>query len=270
MKILRFFSSAGAAAILNFIFFVCAAHSQVHPENRPPHPTPPLSPHPSPDEKFLLDATNRERAAAGLQPLQWDDALAAAARQHAQLMAHENLLSHQLSGEAPLDQRVAQAGAKFAMVAENIAVGPNPESIHDGWMHSPGHRKNILNAELTAIGIATTRGSGGLFAVQDFSRQVANLSLQQQEEKVVSLLKATSLHAVEATADARKTCGMDQGYAGDSVLYVIRFDVTDLSKLPNELLKKVQSQRYRRGAVGACLGGDAGGFTRYRIAVLLY
>ena len=156
------------------------------------------------------------------------------------------------------------------MVAENVAVGPNPESIHDGWMHSPGHRKNILNAELTAIGIATTRGSGGLFAVQDFSRQVANLSLQQQEEKVISLLKATSLQAVEATADARKTCGMDQGYAGDSVLYVIRFDVTDLSKLPNELLKKVESQRYRKGAVGACQGGDIDGFTRYRIAVLLY
>jgi hypothetical protein len=246
------------------------AHSQVHPENRPPHPTPSLSSHPSPDEKILFDATNRERAAAELQPLQWDDALAAAARQHAQLMARENLLSHQLSGEAPMDQRVAQAGAKFAMVAENVAVGPNPEEIHNGWMHSPGHRKNILNPELTAIGIATTRGSGGLFAVQDFSRQVANLSLQQQEEIVISLLKTTSLHAVEATADARKTCGMDQGYVGDSVLYVIRFDVTDLSKLPNELLHKVESQRYRKGAVGACLGGDTGGFKRYRIAVLLY
>jgi len=256
--------------MLDFIFFVCAAHSQDHSQNRPPLPTSPVSSHPSPDEKFLLDATNRERAAAGLQPLKWDDTLAAAARQHAQLMAHENLLLHQLPGEAPLDQRVAQAGAKFAMVAENIAVGPNPESIHDGWMHSPGHRKNILNAELTAIGIATTRGSGGLFAVQDFSRQVANLSVEQQEEKVASLLLAAGLPAVDATEDARKTCAMDRGYTGTSVLYIIRFEVTDLSKLPNELLQKVDSRKYRKGAVGACLGADAGGFTRYRIAVLLY
>jgi hypothetical protein len=270
MKFLRFFRSAGAAAMLNFIFFVCALHSQDHSQNRPPHPTPPLSPHPLPDEKFLLDATNRERAAAGLQPLKWDDTLAAAARQHAQLMAHENLLSHQLPDEAPLDQRVAQAGAKFAMVAENIAVGPNPGEIHDGWMHSPGHRKNILNAELTAIGIATTRGSGGLFAVQDFSRQVANLSLQQQEEKIIALLNETSLQASDATEDARKTCAMDRDYAGRSALYVIRFEVTDLSNLPDELLKKISSRNYRKGAVGACLGGDAGGFTRYRIAVLLY
>jgi hypothetical protein len=270
MKTLRFFRAAGAVAMLNFLFFLCSAYVQDHSQNRPPRPAPSLSSHPSVDEKFLLDATNRERAATGLQPLEWDDALAAAARQHAQLMAHENLLSHQLPGEAPLDQRLAQAGAKFAMVAENIAVGPNPESIHDGWMHSPGHRKNILNAELTAIGIATTRGSGGLFAVQDFSRQVASLSLQQQEEKIIVLLNETSLQAANATEEARKTCAMDRGYAGNSALYLIRFEVTDLNKLPDELLNKINSRKYRKGAVGACLGGDSGGFTLYRIAVLLY
>jgi uncharacterized protein YkwD len=270
MKTLRFFRAAGAVVMLNFLFFLCSAHVQDHSQNRPPHATAPLSSHPSPDEKLLLDATNRERAAAGLQPLKWDDTLAAAARQHAQLMAHENLLSHQLTDEAPLDQRVAQAGAKFAMVAENIAVGPNPESIHDGWMHSPGHRKNILNAELTAIGIATTRGSGGLFAVQDFSRQVANLSLHQQEEKIIALLNETSLQAAGATEDARKTCAMDRGYADNSALYLIRFEVTDLNNLPDELLKKINSRKYRKGAVGACLGGNAGSFTLYRIAVLLY
>jgi hypothetical protein len=156
------------------------------------------------------------------------------------------------------------------MVAENVAIGPNPEEIHDGWMHSPGHRRNILNAELTAIGIGATRGIGGLFAVQDFSREVADLSLAQQEVKVVALLKGTDLIAVDVTEDARKTCGMDRGYAGNSVLYVMRFEVTDLNKLPAELLQQIKSGRYRKGAVGACQGGDAGGFTRYRIAVLLH
>src|SRR5271155_674311 len=219
MKNLRFFRTAGAVAALCFPFFSSPLHSQNQSPNRPPISTAPLSSHPSADEKFLLDATNRERAAAGLQPLKWDDNLAAAARQHAQLMAHENFLLHQLPGEPPLDERAAQAGAKYAMIAENIAVGPNPEEIHDGWMHSPGHRKNILNAELTAIGIATTRGSGGLFAVQDFSRPIEALSLEQQEEKVVSLLKTTSLLAVDETEDARKTCSMDRGFAGAPALY---------------------------------------------------
>jgi uncharacterized protein YkwD len=270
MKNLRFFRTASAVAMLSFIFFVCVAYSQDQSQNRPPRPTSSISSHPSLDEKLLLDATNRERAAAGLQSLKWDDALAAAAREHNQLMVRENALSHQFPGEPSLEQRTALAGAKYAMVAENVAIGPNPEEIHDGWMHSPGHRRNILNADLTAIGIAVMRGTNGLFAVEDFSRQVADLNLMQQEEKVISLLNATSLQTVEATADARKTCGMDKGYAGTAVLYVVRFEVTDLSKLPNELLQKVESRRYRKGAVGACAGGDAGGFTRYRIAVLLY
>jgi hypothetical protein len=270
MNIVRFVRAAGAGAILNFIFFVCATFSQYHSQNRPPSSAPVSASHPSAEEKLLLDATNRERAAAGLQALRWNSALAAAARQHAQLMAGENVLSHQLPGEPPLDQRAAQAGAKYAMVAENVAVGPDPEEIHDGWMHSPGHRRNILNAELTAIGIAVTKGTDGLFAVQDFSREVADLSLAQQEEKVVALLKSTDLPSVGVTEDARKTCGMDRGYAGDLVLYVVRFEVTDLNKLPDELLQKIKSSRYRRGSVGACQGGDTGGFTRYRIAVLLY
>jgi uncharacterized protein YkwD len=270
MKASRFFGTAGAGAALCFLFFLCAAHSQDHSPNRPPVRTPLLTTHPSSDEKLLLDATNHERVAAGLHALKWDDALAAAARQHAQLMARENSLSHQLPGEPPLGQRVAQAGAKYAMVAENVAIGPGPEEIHDGWMHSPGHRRNILNAELTAIGIGATRGSGGLFAVQDFSREVADLSLQQQEERVLSLLKGTDLVTVDVTEDARKTCGMDRGYAGNSVLYIVRFEVTELNKLPDELLQKIKSRKYRKGAVGACQGGDAGGFTRYRIAVLLY
>src|SRR5208282_4971753 len=266
MKNVRFSRTACAGSVFCFLFFLSSAHSQGHSQNRPPLPTPPLSSHPSADEKELLDATNRERIAAGLQSLKWDDALATAARLHALLMARENVLSHQLPGEPPLDQRVAQAGAKFALVAENIAVGPNPEAIHDGWMHSAGHRKNILNPELTAIGIATTRGSGGLFAVQDFSRKVANLSLQKQEEEVASLLLEAGLPTVDATEDARKTCSMDHGYLGNSVLYLIRFEVTDLGKLPDELLQKINSKKYRKGAVGACLGGDSGGFTRYRIA----
>jgi hypothetical protein len=92
----------------------------------------------------------------------------------------------------------------------------------------------------------------------------------QQEEKVVSLLKGTDLLAVDVTEDARKTCGMDRGYAGTGVLYIVRFEVTDLSKLPDELLQKIKSRKYRKGVVGACQGGDAGGFTRYRIAVMLY
>jgi len=241
--------------------------------NRPPRPTPvassPSSAHPSADEQFLLDAANRERAVAGLQPLRWDNALAEAARQHAQVMLSQNLLLHQCLNEAPLDERAAQAGAKFSLIAENIAVGLNPATIHDGWMHSTGHRENILNAKVTSIGIAVAKSNVGMYAVQDFSHPVESLSLEQQEGKLIGLLKDAGLRAVDVSDDARKTCSMERGYQGTQVTYVIRFEATDLNALPDELLQKIKSRDYRKAAVGACSAGSQGNFTRYRLAVLL-
>ncbi|MHB8501687.1 MAG: CAP domain-containing protein [Candidatus Acidiferrales bacterium] len=269
MKTWRVFRTAGAAPALCFLFFFSPAHSQDHSQNRPPRAVTRATTQRSAEEQALFDAANRERTSQGLQPLHWDPTLALAAREHARLMAIENLLSHQCPGEPPLQERAAQAGAKFSVIAENVAIGPTAASIHDGWMHSSGHRKNILNAEVTAVGIATTRGREGIFAVQDFSRPVADLSLQQQEERVVLLLKETGLPAASVTEDARKTCRMNRGYAGPTALYLIRFEVTDLDKLPGELLQRLMSRKYGKAAVGACRGGDDAGFTRYRIAVVL-
>src|SRR5580765_4043859 len=260
MKSCRSLGTATAGSLLSFLLFISSAHSQ----DRPPR-----SSQPSAEEKLLLEDANRERAAAGLQVLKWDNALAAAARQHVLLMAQQYQLSHQYPGEPALAERAAQAGAKFAMIAENVAVGPTPNSIHDGWMHSPGHRKNILNAEVTAVGIATVRASGGLFAVQDFSRPVADMSLQQQEEKVISLLKRTGLMKADASEEARKTCSANRGFGGASALYVMRFEATDLNKLPEALMRKIESGAYRKASVGACRDNTSTGFTRYRIAVLL-
>src|SRR5580704_19695990 len=240
-------AAAGATfccATLCLVLFIFPVLSQERPPNGPPIAASPLGstaappgapPHASQlsaEEKLLLDDANRERVTAGLQPLKWDVALAAAARQHAQVMANQNLLLHQCLNEPPVDQRAAQAGARFSMIAENIAVGPNPETIHNGWMHSSGHRKNILNPDITAIGVATVRTSGGLFAVQDFSRPVEALSLEQQEEKVISLLKSSGLQIADVSDDARKTCSQDRGFEGSRASYVIRFQVTELNRLP--------------------------------------
>jgi uncharacterized protein YkwD len=153
-------------------------------------------------ERELFEYANHERVAQGLQPLRWDSALATAARDHAAQMAQRNTLSHQFSGEPPLQDRARLAGARFSQIAENVAEGPSAEGIHQGWMHSPPHRANLLDPELTAIGIAvvatTSRGgyggSGGtLFAVQDFSQSVASLSFTEQEQQVASALAARGL-----------------------------------------------------------------------------
>jgi hypothetical protein len=221
-------------------------------------------------ERQLFDELNRERAAQNLPALTWDNSLAVAARQHAARMADRNMVSHQVADEPPLAQRAAQAGAHFSKIAENIAVGSDPASIHDGWMSSPGHRRNILDPQLTAVGIAAVKGSGGLFAVQDFSFAVANLSFEQQESQVISLLKEQGMQNVAATDEARKTCKMQHDFAGEGPHYMVRFETPDLSKLPENLVKKILGTPFRRAEVGACSSGAAAGFTQFRIAVLLF
>lgn len=221
-------------------------------------------------ERSLFDALNRERTAQGLPALQWDESLAAAARQHAARMAQQNVLSHQLPGEPPVQDRATRAGARFSLIAENIAVAPNPAIIHSAWMQSPHHRENILDPQLNVVGIAVVKGGDGLFAVQDFSQAVANLNLSEQEHQVLASLNARGLRATQVTNDARKTCELERGYTGTRPLSVVRFETADLTKLPDDLEQKLRSGRYRSAAVGACQGGGDSGFTHFKIAVVLY
>jgi uncharacterized protein YkwD len=221
-------------------------------------------------ERALFEALNRERTAQGLSALQWDNALASAAREHAVRMAQRNVLSHQLPGEPPVQDRATRAGARFSLIAENIAVAPTPATIHSAWMQSPHHRENILDPQLNVVGIAVIKGDEGLFAVQDFSQAVANLDFAQQEQQVIANLNARGLRATQVTIDARKTCDMDRGFAGTRPLSVVRFEAADLSRLPDDLEQKLRSGKYRSAAVGACSGGATAGFTRFRVAVVLY
>lgn len=226
----------------------------------------------SADEQILFDSANRERAAQSLPALHWDEALAKAAHAHANRMAFYNLLEHQLTGEPGLQARLTEAGAHFGAIAENIAVAANAGIIHSRWMDSPGHRKNIMNPDLNAIGIAAVRGSGGLFAVQDFSQQVIPMSLGEQEKKVIALMTSRGMHKVVASDDARKTCEMENGISAPAVRSVqaIRFEVSDLSKLPEAVEKKLRGLGFQSAAVGACKTSNAPGFAHYRIAILIF
>ena len=91
-------------------------------------------------EAFLFQQANRERMERGLSELRWDDALARAASAHASEMAAHRTISHQFSGESELSSRGASAGAKFALISENVAEAPDAGTIHHAWMNSAGHR----------------------------------------------------------------------------------------------------------------------------------
>jgi uncharacterized protein YkwD len=108
-------------------------------------------------EQVLYDAVNRERTAKGLRQLQWDNALANAARLHTTLLATHDALSHRFDGEADLQTRLRMAGASFSLVAENVAEAPDVSTLHIAWMNSAPHRANILDPQVDSIGIAIER-----------------------------------------------------------------------------------------------------------------
>lgn len=112
-------------------------------------------------EKQVFQLVNQERAQRNLKPLTWNDQLAQVARAHSKDMSERNFMSHtNPDGLSPFD-RMKNSGIRYTMAAENIAAGqPTPEAVMEGWMNSPGHRENILNPDLTELGVGFYQGSG--------------------------------------------------------------------------------------------------------------
>jgi uncharacterized protein YkwD len=244
-------------------------------------------------EQTLFDSANRERAAQGLPQLRWNNSLANAAQQHAQRMAQQNTLSHQLPGEENFKARAIRAGARFSSLAENVAEGPSVAGIHLQWMNSTAHRENLLDPDLDSIGIGVAQRNGQLFAVEDFSRAVADLSLDEQERELAALLKARGLRLLNGGGtmagasgpsgsaavasgstivdEARQTCSLDKGYAGKhQPSFLLRYTTADLESLPVALSQQIRSGRYHSVAIGACAPVSRSDFANYRLAVLLY
>ncbi|HWZ97763.1 MAG TPA: CAP domain-containing protein [Candidatus Dormibacteraeota bacterium] len=225
---------------------------------------------PGPDEKFLLDAVNHERAGEKLPPLKWDANLAVAARAHVRQMVERNRLSHQFSGELDMTKRAHDAGAHFSMAAENVAEAPSINELHIGWMNSLPHRTNIMNPKLTAIGIAVEMRGEQYFAVQDFSTAVSSLTREEQEKQVGQLLQSRGLKILSNSEDARKACDSNVGAPGARPLAIFHFEAPDLNQLPDQVVNTIKRGAYRTAAVGACNVNASDGFSHFRIAVLLY
>jgi uncharacterized protein YkwD len=223
----------------------------------------------------IVQLANQSRAAAGAGPLKWDPELAAAARQHCLRMAQEGPISHRYRGEPEPAERAAQAGAHFSLFEENVALGPDPATIHQQWMHSPGHRTNLLNPSVDRVGVAVVAGRRGLYAVADYARNVPVLTQAQVETRVAGMVQSGGVEIQRDAKAAREACKTDDGIPGSNtggrIRFIMRWQDADLSRLPSELTSELSSGKFRRAEVASCTPqGEQGWFTAYRIAVLLY
>jgi uncharacterized protein YkwD len=116
-------------------------------------------------DRATLCLLNVERRRHHLRPLRENRKLDHAASGHSRSM-----VNHHYFGHGDFAGRIRRAGYRGWTLGENIAWGSlqwsTPAAIVDMWMHSPGHRANILRPQFREIGIgiavgAPQRGVGG-------------------------------------------------------------------------------------------------------------
>jgi len=120
-------------------------------------------------EALMLEMVNKERAKAGLKPLQADPELTKVARAHSQDMFAKGYFAHEnLEGKDPFD-RMQDANISFTAAGENLALAQTLQIAHTNLMNSPGHRANILNPAFGRLGIGILDGGYyGLMISQEF------------------------------------------------------------------------------------------------------
>ncbi|HTK04599.1 MAG TPA: CvpA family protein [Candidatus Eisenbacteria bacterium] len=121
-------------------------------------------------EARMLALVNEERTSRGLKPLVANAALTKLARAHSADMLERGYFSHITpEGLSPSD-RANEAGIRYLVFGENLALSPDVPTAHQGLMNSPGHRANILAADYGRVGIGIQdAGIYGIMVTQNFS-----------------------------------------------------------------------------------------------------
>jgi hypothetical protein len=130
--------------------------------------------------RHIIEQTNQFRREQHRPAVTSNDKLMATARDFAAWMASTDMYGHESDGRQPWGRAKAH-GYDYCEVAENIAYAwrttafTSEELVKEfveGWEHSPGHRKNMLDPELTETGVAMAQSAdtGLYYAVQMFGR----------------------------------------------------------------------------------------------------
>ncbi|OCA83203.1 hypothetical protein A8F94_19010 [Bacillus sp. FJAT-27225] len=105
-------------------------------------------------EQQVVNLTNQERAKAGLPALKADANLSKVAREKSRDMQAKNYFSHTSPTYGSPFDMMKQFGISYRTAGENIAMGQKtPQEVVTAWMNSEGHRKNIMSADFTHIGV---------------------------------------------------------------------------------------------------------------------
>ncbi|WP_442271030.1 CAP domain-containing protein [Streptomyces sp. M-16] len=115
----------------------------------------------------VVALVNKERAAVGCPAVTVNDKLTKAAQDHSADMAAHATMSHTGSDGSDPGRRITDAGYVWRTYGENVAYGyPTAAKVMEGWMNSPGHKRNILDCSYKEIGVGLSQP--GQYWTQDF------------------------------------------------------------------------------------------------------
>lgn len=93
-------------------------------------------------------------------PLVFSNALTEAAIRHAVDMAKRGRMDHRGSDGSSPSERLTRVGYRWQLSGENLALGyDNIEELVQGWLASPLHCANIMDARFVETGVAFAVGS---------------------------------------------------------------------------------------------------------------
>jgi len=151
---------------------------------------------PNADEKLLVELINVERTTRGLKAVKWDGLLSGLARMHGADMRAVRKASHNSAEDgANFGTRLSRTPYRARAAAENVAYNADVVKAHRALMLSPGHRRNILDPVLTAVGTAvlTDTKDDWVWVVEDFATPMEHVSDDEAEQLMrESLSKARS------------------------------------------------------------------------------
>lgn len=223
-------------------------------------------------ENEIVALINKERTERGLKPVHLDERLTKAARLHTEGMIEKHDLTHRLSGEAVLRERVAATGIPFDVAGENVAYDANAHSAHVSFMHSPGHRANILEPKFNAVGIGVEHSGNIIWVTEDFARRMDTTSASEAASIINK--KFGELRRAEGSPPAKEhanpmlgsiACNMAREDKLDTksprslpnVRGVMAWTATDPGALPRQVKQLADDRTATKYSLGVCYASSA-------------
>ena len=128
-------------------------------------------------EQAMLDLTNDDRIANGVEPLQLDADTLSIARQRAESQLGPQSLTHyDANGQLIFSRLLNDASLPYGLAGENLARATGPtetnltQRVEQALMHSPLHRKNILERVFRRVAIGAAVDANGQIAFAEVFR----------------------------------------------------------------------------------------------------